>query len=538
MLPPTMVHVFEWCSYACNNSSDQRLVAEFATAARATAMGKELATVLREHARQAEAALAGGGFDAAAGEPSPALIAFAAKHGCTVDGGLRWTDDDSYVDDPPEIATIGRALVLYHHMMADDFGVLAPILERAGARVATAAGTPWLRFEVMAKPPRASGLRAAIDAMLAPEDGDDAPPGYLIERGDERTVFARALGAEDAKELTAWLKKQGASSVEVALFGADEAAALRRSESVPSPLVEVVAAAGDPARAHLGGVVVEWTTLYLVGGRGSGRMLKAKVGAPLAEVALAGAPGLRALAVHKAQMWTVGDDGFVGVAKDGEALPKHRIYAAAVATSFASVDEATRADRGCLRAIAYAADGSLWVGGDAGYLARIASPRTVRPADNLTPIAGIGGTIHQLVATPTGVLAVTDDGLFVVADAPLATGLSAPVVAASPTMQGALLAIGPDAVHRSDDGGRSFRPVTLPPLDGARLTAIAVHRAAVVVAGERGVVLASLDDGATFHRLAHDAAAVDLAAAFVLGDRVVLTGEGGAVLALDPRRLA
>lgn len=242
--------VYEWFSYSCNNSSDYRLVAEFASDAAAQKMAKELEAVLLENAEQAEEADSGDGdWDPHDLDPSPALVAFGKKYGTKFSEGLIWGDDGSFTEDLPSIATLGNKIYAYHSYMSGGFdGDLPRVLKKAGARkVETEQGAAWLKVTAHAKPKKAPALRDAIDAFTrqamtkdnlcdweVPWDDDDLPIERDLQNvvtlhdGDSST-FTLAIRAGGIAAMTKWLRKIGAESVDIAIVNEKELDKLRQS---------------------------------------------------------------------------------------------------------------------------------------------------------------------------------------------------------------------------------------------------------------------------------------------------------------------
>lgn len=239
------LHVYEWFSYACNNSSDHRLIAEFESEEKAAEMAKELAAVFLANAEQADAAVQeGGDWDPYDLDPSPALVAFAEKYGGEFEEGLIW-GDDSFVDDLPEVATLGKKVYLYHGYMSGGFeGDLPGLLEKAGAsKVEFGGGPAWLEIGFKAKAGALSALQAKIDEItsqrLTKDNFNDwtvpwakrLPSGREVDKvvtthGADGSTFALPLDARSIAPMTAWLEENGAEAVDIKVLGKDEIEAL------------------------------------------------------------------------------------------------------------------------------------------------------------------------------------------------------------------------------------------------------------------------------------------------------------------------
>lgn len=245
------LHVYEWFSYACNNSSDHRLVAEFESPAKAAAMAKELGAVFLANAKQAEAAADGEdeNWDPWELDPSPALVAFAKKYGTKFAEGLLWGDDGAFTEDLPEIATLGKQVYVYHGYMSGGFdGDLPRILKKAGARKVSLDGGPaWLKFTVKAKKGKVARFQEKLEEITNQRITKNnlcdwkVPWGRLpietdvdnvvVLHDDAGTTFTLALGAEAIAPLTKWLQKIGAADVQIELVGDKELAKLKAEEA-------------------------------------------------------------------------------------------------------------------------------------------------------------------------------------------------------------------------------------------------------------------------------------------------------------------
>lgn len=251
------LHVYEWFSYSCNNSSDHRLVAEFESSDKARAMAAELHALFLENGRQAEAALdEGGDWDPWDLEPSPALKAFAGKYGGEFAEGLVWGDEGAFTEDLPEITVLGRTVYVYHGYMSGGFdGDLPALLQNAGAiRAEPHSGPAWLEFVATAKPGQIAALQAAVDGFIgqrrthdnfcdwscpwqhdAYERPAELPIGKQLDKvvllhDDERTTFTLPINANGVPGLIGWLEASGAAEVAARLVDDDAIAALREHE--------------------------------------------------------------------------------------------------------------------------------------------------------------------------------------------------------------------------------------------------------------------------------------------------------------------
>ncbi|MDF2694245.1 MAG: hypothetical protein K0S65_2628, partial [Labilithrix sp.] len=219
-------NVYEWFSYACNNSSDHRLVAEFETGAKAAAMAKELAKVFLENAKQAEAAAdEEGDWDPWDLDPSPALVAFAKKYGTRFTEGLIWGDDGAFTEDLPEVTPLGKSVYVYHGYMSGGFaGDLPGILKKAGAKkVEVESGPSWIKITAKAKAKKLTALQTAVDELMGqrrttdnlcdwkvPWKGRKLPicrdfENLVVLHDDGGSTFTLAIGAEGIGDVQKWL---------------------------------------------------------------------------------------------------------------------------------------------------------------------------------------------------------------------------------------------------------------------------------------------------------------------------------------------
>lgn len=559
-----MTEVFAWNSFSCNNSSDYRLVAEFATPARAAAFAKELAAFFRKHAKEHDTAVDvshDGWFD----EPTAAALAFGEKYGHEWGEFLIW-GDDSLDGDEPAVAAVGATLLVYHTYSSGGFGPdLANVIRKAGGKLpekGDRSGPPILYGELaLPRGPKGAALATALAEYFGqcsngsyPSDWSSpdglqhesrgASEDYTFWCDGARAAFTWPLPPEDLADLRRYFAARGAPDISLRLADprdlranrrraeqlarAHDAAVVKaeRAHAIPLPkLVRVAAPGQDDVRAFFG-AAVHGDTLYLAGGRGANVMMKSKDGKKFVEVKSSG-DGLRAITFdERGRLWAAGESGFVGYSTDGG-----KQYRAL-----------TGPGSGCVRALAHAA-GTIWIGGDNGYLARCSNGKS------FTRVNGINYTINGMTATPRGLLIASNAGLYLLERGkPRKLGLTGPVERAIITSLGTVLVAGAaNTIHRSVDGGATFRRAKLPPFKQAKrkgralpdddddatdgmLAIAALPDGRLVATGDRGVVLASVDDGKTFQRLAQTITNRFVTVAQPFGDALYLAGAYGAIL--------
>lgn len=239
----------------------------------------------------------------------------------------------------------------------------------------------------------------------------------------------------------------------------------------------------------------------MVGGLGTNTILSTRDGKKWA-LHKTGGKGLRAIHIEGDDVWVAGEWG--AVSRTTTAFKK--LTALDVPTS------------SCLFGITRASDGQLWICGDSGFLAR--SPDN----ESVIKVGGIKQRVSKVVDTVHGLLVASHGGLYrIVNNKPKKLALSAKLDNLLVTKAGTILAIGGgNVVHRSVDGGKTFKKAKVPAFtknkskyaklatgwwgasssDLSVITALADGR--ILVAGDGGVILASCDDGLSWRRVPHD----------------------------------
>lgn len=146
-----------------------------------------------------------------------------------------------------------------------------------------------------------------------------------------------------------------------------------------------------------------------------------------------------------------------------------------------------------LSVIASAPDGSIWVGGDHGYLAvHGAKFKRVRGLD--------GSAVHGLSRSPLGMLVTTDaGGLYIASGTKVRKtklAASGPLHDACVTPAGTIIAVGSGVAYRAGDG-EAFRKIKVPSKNDVYAIA-ALPDGRLVAGADEGQLLVSLDDGRSF----------------------------------------
>jgi photosystem II stability/assembly factor-like uncharacterized protein/tetratricopeptide (TPR) repeat protein len=224
--------------------------------------------------------------------------------------------------------------------------------------------------------------------------------------------------------------------------------------------------------------------------------------------------GLRDVLVVDDGIWTCGEYGQLAVSRDrGE--------------TWQLIDTGTDV---CLFGLALASDGAVWVAGDAGFVARVNDER-LEPIDV--------GTTSRL----TAIYCIRDEAIALGVDGVLyrwrggvvtqvATGATRQLNALTITKHGSWLAIGDGGfIARSPDGTWFSRVKAELDTDLESMASLPDGR--VVMVGDRGSVLVSIDDGRTWSSIATDLAA-HLWTVRRFGPGVLIGGDDGIILKLAP----
>jgi len=244
------------------------------------------------------------------------------------------------------------------------------------------------------------------------------------------------------------------------------------------------------------GAVATQDICYFVGGRGNNLIKRTKDGVKWEDVP-SGGGGLRAIAVVEKRVWVSGEYALLGWSLGGGAY-----------LNIVKFPKATA----CLHGLVHASDGSMWVGGDGGFLARSTDRKTFTQLKK----SGSKGIIGSMADSPLGVLVPTGSGLFLIppkAAAPKKTKLAEDVSHAIVTSKGTLIAVGAkNSVYRSTDGGKTFAKVKMPAFKAVKIAKklekpswekpakciLCIGELAdgrLVAGAEQGVIYASDDDG-------------------------------------------
>lgn len=533
------MQVYEWFSYSCNNSSDHRLVAEFDSDVRAQAMADELRTLFLAHAKQVDEAMEEGDDWVDDEEPSPALTAFAEKHGAEMGEGISWGDGDLYVDDLPEVVVLGRSVYVYHGYMGG-FGDLSGVLDSAGAvQVEADNGPACLQFAVTAKPGEGAALQTALDGLFAQRETKnnlsdwDCPwerglPIYTklenlaLVHGERDSTFVLPVAARALPALTAWLESAGAASIDAKLVNAAEIAELRKADQATLlPRYETTVlhrelATGPAAAWETLVALIHWTdqSLVLCGGAGKNLLrVSHDGGKTFASRPVEVGAGLRGYLEEGRTVFVSGQSGLLARSVDGG--------------PFEAVDTgATKCAQLILRA-----DGALWQTGDSGVFYSTDDGAT------WAQLSEIDGEVSRprdsalgfLLPISTGRLYIRKDGVL------RATALQASEAmwATCATPKGTILAVGKAGIWRSTDAGASFQRITV--AKGSLENVVCTDSGRVVVVGEHGLVLHSADDGVTFQRVAQPHTQNWLFGVAALGERILVGGMDGWVLEVVPQ---
>lgn len=266
--PPPPIEVFEWESYSCNNSSDYRLVAEFSTPAKASAIGAQLTSFFAQHARESDARQDDPDF-AWPGPPTQAAIDLGTRFGHAWKKFLVW-GDDVMEGDEPEVATFDRSIVIYHSYCGGFGSDLAAVLQKAGGRLPEKReqdGVPLFACE-LALPSGSAGEKLAGDlatffAQRTVGDPDEwtPPPGLTLDLGGDpahyaywcdggRAAFTWPLEPSDVTAVQKYLAKRKARDVTLRLATAADAKTIAKRASELDKARAKAEALADKARAR------------------------------------------------------------------------------------------------------------------------------------------------------------------------------------------------------------------------------------------------------------------------------------------------
>jgi len=231
--------------------------------------------------------------------------------------------------------------------------------------------------------------------------------------------------------------------------------------------------------------------------------------------------GLRSAWLEGDDVWVVGEYGYAARSRDGGATWEK-----------ISTGKWKRHAGPCLFGIVRDEDGSMWLGGDGGFLMRSTDGSTFKK------VSGVGESIGRMTATAIGVLVPTDDGHVFVARGKEVRKLGAEagkgLMMARVTPTGAILAVGDGVAIRSTDGGATFAPM---PVRAGLLAGVDVLAdGRVVVVGSSGAIFVSSDDGASFAKLAQHVSNGQLWCVCRHGAGALVGGEAGVILRVRDER--
>ncbi|MCA9671624.1 MAG: WGR domain-containing protein [Myxococcales bacterium] len=274
----------------------------------------------------------------------------------------------------------------------------------------------------------------------------------------------------------------------------------------------------EPRQLHYGlvlGLGVSGKRVAAVGGQGSDLFYLSATGGKYSKKKSPG-PGLRSAYLDGDTLWVCGEYGYVAKSPDR-------------GKTWTRIDTGARA---CLFGIVADDAGHIWTAGDAGFLAVSHDGETFRK------VGGVAQYIARISNSPLGILVPTDKPgyLYIVNDKSVerCKGLKAgqDLMYACVTEAGSLVVVGLSGqIYRSTDRGKTFETIKCP-VKG-HLTGIDILADGRLVAvGDRGAVLVSDDDGASFKKLKHGLTSDMLWCCKAHGDGMVIGGAQGTIFYL------
>jgi predicted DNA-binding WGR domain protein/photosystem II stability/assembly factor-like uncharacterized protein len=296
--------------------------------------------------------------------------------------------------------------------------------------------------------------------------------------------------------------------------------------AAPRPLrdygVEVLVEAGTHPALVLG-LAARGKEAIAVGGQGRDLVLVSKDGKKFSTRKSDG-HGLRG-ALYRAndELYVVGEYGYCAVSRDrGKTWTKlHR-----------QPRPWHKGEAPCLFAIVEDEAGRVWTAGDSGYVGRV-TPE----GDQLEPLKLVDEFLGRIRATPRGLLMPSDDGhLWLVKDEQaekLPLNAKTMLMAVALTPAGTIVTVGQGgAIFRLPAGAK--KAVRVEGAPAVLLTGVDVLAdGQVLVVGEGGTILASVDDGASFAPVKHRSKKY-LWCCRAHGDGALIGGEGGLILRYAP----
>jgi photosystem II stability/assembly factor-like uncharacterized protein len=224
--------------------------------------------------------------------------------------------------------------------------------------------------------------------------------------------------------------------------------------------------------------------------------------------------GLRDALVTSDALWTCGEYGQLALSRDRGA-------------TWTVIDTSTER---CLFGLAQAAGGAVWVVGDEGYVGRVVGERVERMSFDTT------ARLTALYRANDDLIALGYDGTMYRHRAGtvtrVATGATKQLTALAITNKGSWLVTGDGGfLARSPDGSWFSRVKLGVDVDLESIAVLADGR--IVIVGDRGVILVSIDDGRTWTTLETDLAA-HLWTVRRFGTGVLIGGDDGLILKLAP----
>jgi photosystem II stability/assembly factor-like uncharacterized protein len=560
-----MLEVFAWSSFSCNNSSDYRLVARFASAKKAAAMQEELAAFFKAHGAQQDAAGGRG--------PTAAARALGDKHGHRWKQTIVWGDGDGpMADAPPYVVALADSLVIYHSYCGGGFGDdVRAVLKKAGASFPEGkdkVGPPVLLvdFELPAGKP-GDALGRELAAMFAQrhsveyiEEWDDKTDDLAWGQGEgkstdvgfvldgRRVSLSWPIHADYVRLLEKYLTRRKVARLSIRLAAPDDIKALRQRDAAARKLAAAEARKGAAKKApgtrpaatatadvpprtprgtpsgpqgrpsvdivhqgradYLYDLASAGAALVAVGAYDENRLLRSTDGAKFAPVALPG-PGLRAIACRQREVWICGEAGQLFRSTDGGAR-------------FRSVSIAGAGD---LDGVAIDDRGTVFVSGSFSGKGCLRSSSDGGAAWTAHGLTGI----HAMQPTALGLCIATIDGKLGL----LRAGKWSPFSKVAPgemlhdiavTARGAILAVGNEGRCLRSEGGGPFVAVKMPGAEDLHAVAVMADGRVIAAGGMGGQILISHDDGRSFALLKRVAKARIFWSAARFGDAVYLCG--------------
>ena len=225
--------------------------------------------------------------------------------------------------------------------------------------------------------------------------------------------------------------------------------------------------------------------------------------------------GLRSVIALADALWACGEYGQLATSRDHGA-------------SWTLIDTGTT---GCLYSVALGLDGAVWVVGDEGYAARVLGEKLVRVD------VGTSVRISRVVAVREEICFLCFDGKLrrwadgVVSE--ISTGATKPLTGLVQTKGNGWVVTGDGGfIGRSPDGVWFSRVTSGVDVDLEGIAILADGR--LIVVGDRGQVLLSVDEGRTWRGVPNELGLVHLWSVRRFGGGVLIGGDDGLVVKLAP----